>query len=395
VNGSNFLSWARVRWNTTDLSTTFQGATQLTAIVPASLVSNGGAATITVANAADAVSNALSFSVGCSYTISAAGAASPSGPASAIIPATGGTGSVTVAASPGCAWTATSSVAWVTITLGATGAGNGVVTYSVAANAGLGRTGALNIASQTFSISQLAAQVTISQVTSAVNFQPGLASGAWIAVQGANLSTTSRTWSEADFAGDRLPRLLDGVTVNINGKPAYVYYVSPTQLNVLAPEDAALGPVSVDVVNALGKTTATGQKQAVSPAFFALSGLSPRYAIATFPDGTFAARPELVPGTPVRPAKPGDVIALYATGLGPTNPAYPDGQIIRQAARLQNQVSVTVGGVPAVVDFAGIIVAGVYQINIRVPDVPDGDAIVTLQVQGFTPDDHALVPVKR
>ncbi len=61
----------------------------------------------------------------CTYTLTPAGAS---------VPATATTGTVDVAALGGCAWTATSSDPWVTITSGATGSGNGTVGYSVAAN---------------------------------------------------------------------------------------------------------------------------------------------------------------------------------------------------------------------------------------------------------------------
>ncbi len=67
----------------------------------------------------------------------------------------GGQGSpIAVSAAPGCAWTAASDVPWITVTTGATGTGSGSVTFSVAANAGSGRTGTLAIAGQTFVVTQ-------------------------------------------------------------------------------------------------------------------------------------------------------------------------------------------------------------------------------------------------
>lgn len=400
ITGAGFVPWSRVRWNGTELSTAFLSVTQLAATVPANLIASAGVASITVANSAEAFSNALSFVVSCSYAISAGGAISPGGSAtSAVIPAAGGTGSVNVAAGAGCSWTATSDAPWLTIPFGAAGAGNGTVIYAVAANGGLARTATLTIAGQIFTINQLAAQPSIplqGNVVSAASFQPGLASGAWIAIFGTNLSTTTRSWAGSDFAGDRLPIHLDGVGVNINGKPAYVYYISPTQLDVLAPEDPAEGPVQVEVANILGRSNAvTVQKQGVAPAWFTLTAQSRRYVAAVFPDGTLVGKPDLFPNIAARPAKPGDAIALYATGLGPTDPAYPDGQIIRQAAKLKNEVSIRIGGVQANVDFAGIVGAGLYQINIQVPDLPDWDAILSVKVQGSEAQDQAYVTVQR
>lgn len=84
----------------------------------------------------------------CTYSIN---------PTSAGVAAAGGAGSVSVTTPGGCNWTAVSNAAWITITGGAAGTGNGTVSYSVAANAGAARTGTMTIAGQTFTVNQLAA----------------------------------------------------------------------------------------------------------------------------------------------------------------------------------------------------------------------------------------------
>jgi Bacterial pre-peptidase C-terminal domain/Putative binding domain, N-terminal len=81
----------------------------------------------------------------CTYNVS---------PTSANFGSSGGTGSVTVTAPAGCAWTANSSFSFINITSGASGSGNGTVSYSVAANSGSARTGGINVAGQTVSIAQ-------------------------------------------------------------------------------------------------------------------------------------------------------------------------------------------------------------------------------------------------
>jgi uncharacterized repeat protein (TIGR01451 family) len=69
----------------------------------------------------------------------------------------GGTGSVGITTSaPDCAWTAASTVSWLTITSGNGGAGNGTVNYVVSANPGATRTGTLTIAGKTFTVNQAA-----------------------------------------------------------------------------------------------------------------------------------------------------------------------------------------------------------------------------------------------
>jgi hypothetical protein len=84
----------------------------------------------------------------CSYSIN---------PTSASQPAAGGTGSVTVTAGAGCAWTAVSNATFITVTSGSSGSGNGSVGYSVAANSGASRNGTITIAGQTFTVTQAAA----------------------------------------------------------------------------------------------------------------------------------------------------------------------------------------------------------------------------------------------
>ncbi|MEZ5351925.1 MAG: BACON domain-containing carbohydrate-binding protein [Bryobacteraceae bacterium] len=82
-------------------------------------------------------------------------------PGSALIPALGGSGSVGVAPeSPGgCPWTAVSNAGWITVTAGASGAGNGTVNFSVAGNGGAQRVGTISIAGQTFTVTQQAGGV--------------------------------------------------------------------------------------------------------------------------------------------------------------------------------------------------------------------------------------------
>jgi hypothetical protein len=77
-------------------------------------------------------------------------------PTKASFGASGGTGSVAVSANPGCAWTAVSNASWITITGGASGTGNGTVSYSVAPYTGRprNRNGTATIAGLTFSVKQ-------------------------------------------------------------------------------------------------------------------------------------------------------------------------------------------------------------------------------------------------
>lgn len=129
--------------------------TTLDVIVPPDLAPGVVSVTVTVAAQ---TSNAVNFTVlsdpTCTFSIS---------PASQSFPASGGQGSVNVTASrSNCSWSASSNVAWLTITAGIPGSGNGAVSYSVAANTGQSRTGTLTIAGQTFTVTQEGTACTFS-----------------------------------------------------------------------------------------------------------------------------------------------------------------------------------------------------------------------------------------
>ena len=228
--------------------------------------------------------------------------------------------------------------------------------------------------------------ISANGVVNAAGFQGTIAAGSWVAIQGANLSATTRLWGVADFVNGSLPTQLDGVKVTINGKPAFVEYISPTLVNVQAPTDLATGPVAVQVTNATGTSqTVMTNLQTVAPAFFLWNG---KYAAATRPDYTLAGPPNLFPGVTTVPAKAGDVIVLWATGFGPTTPAVAAG-VNTPSDRLYNTanpVTVLLGNVPANV-LAAVLTpgnAGLYQIAIQIPaGIFTGDLPVTAQINGL------------
>jgi uncharacterized protein (TIGR03437 family) len=226
------------------------------------------------------------------------------------------------------------------------------------------------------------------------SFQPGFAQNTWVTIRGTNLAANTRTWGGNDFVGNRLPTALDGTAVNINGKPAYVYFISPTQLNVLSPVDTATGNVAVEVVRDGVRSDAfTAIKSAFSPAFFIFN--NDRYIAATHANGSFLGPTSLFAGL-TTPAKPGETIVLYGTGFGPTNPDFPDGQIIPAPGVLRNTPTVRFGSLTAEVLFAGQTATGLYQLNIKVPDnAPDGDAAVVLTVGGANSPAGAFITVQK
>ncbi len=101
-------------------------------------------------------------------------------------------------------------------------------------------------------------------VVNSASFLAGIAPNSWITIFGTNLSPVTDTWANAIVNGN-LPTLLDGVSVSVGGEPAYVYYVSPTQINAVTP-NAVLG-TTVTVTNS-GETSsaANAAVQSFEPA---------------------------------------------------------------------------------------------------------------------------------
>jgi len=232
-----------------------------------------------------------------------------------------------------------------------------------------------------------------SGVVNAAGFQSGSAPGAWITIHGFRLSDTTRTWTANDFAGGKLPTALDNVSVTINGKSAFIYYISPTQINVLAPEDTLTGVAQVVVTNSSGSSAPTNVTLRTElPAFFRLAE---SYVTATTAGGAFLAPANLVEGLTTSPARPLDTIVLWGTGFGPTSPYLTPGEVISNASPLLHPVTIRIGTAQATVEYAGLTGSGLNQFNIVVPDLPNGDYPVTAKINGTRTSSAARIRMER
>jgi uncharacterized protein (TIGR03437 family) len=200
--------------------------------------------------------------------------------------------------------------------------------------------------------------------------------GCWVEIYGANLASEAREWGGADFQGTTAPTTLGGVTVSIGGRAAFLRYVSPGQLNVVAPEGmtaaaGATNQVDVTVTNANGTSVALRVGLGtVSPGVLAPDSLvsgGVRYAYALLPDGLLAGPAAL--GSAFRAAKPGETIVMYGVGFGTTSPAVAPGQIASGTPSLASALKVLIGSAEAEVSYAGLVAGavGLYQINAVVP----------------------------
>ncbi len=220
--------------------------------------------------------------------------------------------------------------------------------------------------------------VSMSGVVQGATGYPGGAPGAWLTLFGDGLAATERTWQSSDFVNNRLPESLDGVSVRIGGRPAAVYYVSRRQINVLAPADTATGSVQATVTNANGASDPVNvDVQALLPGFFQFAS---DYVAAVRPDGAYLGPSGLIEGVTTVPAQPGDTALLFGTGFGATNPASPPGEAFQGAYPLAGTATIQIDNTIAAVGFAGLVSPGVYQFNVTIPDLADGDHAVTAQV---------------
>ena len=232
-------------------------------------------------------------------------------------------------------------------------------------------------------------------VMNGASFLPGIVPGSWLTIKGSNLSPVTDTWDTAIVNGN-LPTLLDGVSVNVGSKAAYVYFISPGQINVQAP-DVGNGPVPVTVTTPSGTSVAvTATVAAQSPAFFISDGKT--QAVATRnSDGVLVAKDGTFPG--IVPAKPGDVLILWGTGFGPTTPPVAAGiQVPSDTIHNTSQVSIKIGTADATVFGAALAptFAGLYQIAIQVPaSLADGDYALKATVSGASSPDGVILSVKK
>ena len=221
---------------------------------------------------------------------------------------------------------------------------------------------------------------------------------------------------EGDGCTEAVPRCiapteLGGVEVKVNGKKAAIAFVFKgsdfnvqDQVNFISPDDDALGDgIEVEISNADGLSQKTViQLLERAPGFFGF-GRGRGFLAAVQNDGSAFVGPTdlfggaaLPNGLEIRPAKPGDIVQLFGTGFGPTDPKVPSGMIPTAIAELADEVTVTVGGLPATVFFAGLTsFAGAVQVVIRVPTVGDGNQEVIASIAGSQTQDNAFIPVQR
>lgn len=224
---------------------------------------------------------------------------------------------------------------------------------------------------------------SIGAVTNAATSQSGvIAPGEIVTLYGVGLGPSTLTTYAPNKDGS-IPTTLAGVQVTFNSTPAPLLYVSASQIAAIVPYSMQnAGTVQVSV-NYAGSTSAAMPLTVANtaPGLFTANTSGSGQAAAVNANGTL--------NNASNPARIGDVVSLYATGEGQTNPPGVDGKLAPLNPPYPKpvaNVTATVGGQPAQVTYYGAApgeVAGLMQVNLQIPaGVQPGDVPVVISVGG-------------
>jgi uncharacterized protein (TIGR03437 family) len=245
----------------------------------------------------------------------------------------------------------------------ATGLSNGVYSATVLIQSASGSPSALAVP-VTLTVGPTAG-MNIDHVANAASFKNAAAPGMLLSVFGSGFAS-----GVALAPSIPLPLTMLGTSATVNGVTAPLYYVSDTQLNIQVPYETGAGIATLGINNN-GK---------VASYQFPVSIVAP----GIFADGTGA----LVPSSSGRQ---GQVLLAFITGEGDLTPTLatgattPAGTPLNRIPAARLPLTITVGGIPATVAFAGVPLglAGVTQINFTIPpSVPVGVQPVVVTVGG-------------
>ena len=200
-----------------------------------------------------------------------------------------------------------------------------------------------------------------------------------LTIYGSDLARSSVGLTANDISGGLLPTELNYTQVFVDNIAAPLFYVSDLQINFLVPGGQSTGDAKIRVASqGISGPSVTVTVVAAAPALFFLAG---GYAIATHVDNSLVSVD--------RPAHAGEIVVVYCTGLGKTDPNPASGELPRYAAQIValSALQVSLGGVAVtsgLIKYAGVTPgsAGLYQINLEIPDNPGTDPELRVTIGG-------------
>ncbi|HWD00012.1 MAG TPA: IPT/TIG domain-containing protein [Candidatus Sulfopaludibacter sp.] len=224
-------------------------------------------------------------------------------------------------------------------------------------------------------------------VVNAASFAPAgnsIAPGEFIALFGTGLAKSLLV------AAPPYPLTLNGVSVQINGKPAPIYFVSTGQINCLVPYSATGSTATITVTNGtVTSNTVTVPLAPTAPGMFSTNQSGAGLAAIRHADFTLV--------NAASPAVGGETVLLYLTGMGAVNPTVADGVGATVLTNTVSQPVVLVGGMQATVAFSGLAPGfpGLYQMNVVLPAFPSGPNTLPLAIStGNAFHDQVVIAVQ-
>src|ERR1017187_5579260 len=183
---------------------------------------------------------------------------------------------------------------------------------------------------------------------------------------GTNLAASLQQWCGASTGA--YPTTCNGVSISVNGKASPLFFIGDTAITFQIPVDISGSTAAIQLTRQTGGQTLqsnifSATVAPTAPGLFttAVGGLN----LVTALDSSY------IQITASNPARPGDTLIVYGTGLGPTNPIVPSGSVAPSTpVPVTAAVTATMGGKSAVVVFAGLFPGsglGVNLINLKVP----------------------------
>ena len=225
-------------------------------------------------------------------------------------------------------------------------------------------------------------------IVNASDYAPGpFAPNSALSLFGFNLSFQSpQVVTSSLMLGNYFPTQVAGVSVYMDSTLVPLLYVSASQINFLVPTTEIPGAAQLTVVRqGVSGPTVTINLVAAAPQVFTYGTGYPGYAIAEDWNTGYAVI------TPDAPAHAGDIVILYATGLGAVTPATSSGELAPYASPITQTswatLTVTIDGTPlaaSAILYAGLTPgsAGLYQINLILPANPGSDPVVQVSIGG-------------
>lgn len=239
---------------------------------------------------------------GCTYSIN---------PSSTTAGSSGGASSFTVTAGSGCSWTATTSSAWISITGGSSGTGNGTVSFTVQSNIGAARTGTITAAGQTFTVNQNAGTCSYSLGSSSASYSSSGGTGSiavtagsgcgwtastlssWISITSGSSGSGSGTVSYSVAANSGAAR---SGTITIGGQGFSVSQNASPGVSITITSNPIGRTVQVDGANVVTPQTFSWAQGSTHTVAASAQGSGTRYVFLSWSDGGAASHSITTPG---------------------------------------------------------------------------------------------------